>query len=108
MKLYIDTANSKTTLIKIDDRVYEFTYVSPRDQNVLKAVTDAMSAEHKDLVDLTEIEVNVGPGSFNGLRVGISVASALSFALSIPINGQPAGTSIVPFYGAEPSITKKI
>jgi tRNA threonylcarbamoyl adenosine modification protein YeaZ len=36
---------------------------------------------------LTGIIVARGPGSFNGLRVGISVAKGLSFSLGIPIVG---------------------
>ena len=34
------------------------------------------------------IEVEEGPGSFTGLRVGASVAQALGYALNIPVNGQ--------------------
>lgn len=37
---------------------------------------------------LDGIEVEEGPGSFTGLRVGASVAQALGFALNIPVNGQ--------------------
>lgn len=37
---------------------------------------------------LEGIEVEEGPGSFIGLRVGASVAQALGFALNIPVNGQ--------------------
>lgn len=37
---------------------------------------------------LKGIEVEKGPGSFTGLRVGVSVANALGFALGIPVNGK--------------------
>lgn len=37
---------------------------------------------------LDGIEVETGPGSFTGLRVGASVAQALGFALNIPVNGK--------------------
>ncbi len=33
--------------------------------------------------DINRIEVNTGPGSFTGIRVGIAIANALSFALKI-------------------------
>lgn len=40
------------------------------------------------LPDIEEIEVNTGPGSFTGLRVGIAVANTLGFILKIPVNGE--------------------
>ncbi|PKK40223.1 TsaB protein, required for threonylcarbamoyladenosine (t(6)A) formation in tRNA [Clostridiaceae bacterium JG1575] len=35
--------------------------------------------------DLTQICVNIGPGSFTGIRIGFSVAQAMAYALSIPL-----------------------
>lgn len=37
---------------------------------------------------LEGIEVEDGPGSYTGLRVGASVAQAMGFALNIPVNGK--------------------
>ncbi|KKS13454.1 MAG: Universal bacterial protein YeaZ [Candidatus Daviesbacteria bacterium GW2011_GWB1_41_5] len=45
-----------------------------------------------DVVD--EIEVDRGPGSYTGIRVGVSVANALGFALNIPVNGKKMETSL--------------
>lgn len=65
--------------------------------------------------DIAGICIFVGPGSFTGLRIGVSFANALAFGLGIPIyeakekrlidfsNPQEVAT---PFYGAEPKITK--
>lgn len=65
--------------------------------------------------ELRGIIVFVGPGSFTGLRIGISFANALAYALNIPIyetkKKEDLGLSkpkkiATPFYGAEPHITK--
>lgn len=47
--------------------------------------------------DLLAIEVNVGPGSFTGTRVGVAVANALGFVLNIPVNSKK-GKIAVPVY----------
>ena len=40
-------------------------------------------------VDLGGVAVAVGPGAFNGLRVGLSTAKGLCFSLGLPIFGIP-------------------
>ncbi len=50
--------------------------------------------------DLTAVVVAIGPGSFSGLRVGVSAAKALAESLAIPLAG--VGTMLVeacPFLG---------
>lgn len=43
---------------------------------------------HRGWNILKGVEVDTGPGSFTGLKVGASVAQALGFALNIPVNGE--------------------
>lgn len=46
-------------------------------------------AESLNLKDVTAIAVTIGPGSFTGIRVGLSIAKGISFAVDrkiIPIN----------------------
>jgi len=82
---------------------------------------DMLSEQHKELSDLGGIAVYKGPGSFTGLRIGITVANALAYSLQLPIiskedpqwleqaiNDLLAGktdTVALPEYGALPHIT---
>ena len=49
-------------------------------RNVLKDIS-------KDYSDIEKIIVFEGPGSFTGLRIGLSVVNALAYGLNIPIVG---------------------
>lgn len=42
-----------------------------------------------DYADLSRVAVVTGPGSFSGLRIGLSAARGLGLALSIPVIGVP-------------------
>lgn len=67
-------------------------------QAVLPMINDLLKKDSLELADINEIEVNTGPGSFTGLRVGIAVANALAFALKIPVNGKEIGKFVEPVY----------
>lgn len=105
MKLSIDSINNLKTKISLDDQEFVKEYLSPRDQDVLGAIMDALKQQDKNLSDITSVEVNQGPGSFTGIRVGISIAQVISFTLKIPINSKPPGSLIDPEYGGDASIT---
>lgn len=92
MTLYINTADRKIieVALKKDGKIVDQTADENEygSQALLPLITKLFDRTKMDFKDLYAIEVNPGPGSFTGLRVGASVAQALGFALHIPVNGQ--------------------
>lgn len=105
MRIYIDATDNTKTLIRVNDREYVRNVDSPRDQDVLGFLIHCLEKENVKPEEIDEVEVNPGPGSFTGTRVGVSVANALAYALEIKVNG--SFTPVEPIYSAPPSITKK-
>ena len=48
-------------------------------------IRQSVSEAGKELKDLDGIAVSKGPGSYTGLRIGVSTAKGLSYALEIPL-----------------------
>ncbi len=69
-------------------------------QVLLPMIVKILKKNKVKFIDLTAIEINPGPGSFTGTRVGVSVANALGYALNLPVNGKK-GKIVLPRY--EPS-----
>lgn len=88
MKLYIDTSSREKIIIGIDGQLFEASATKEKSQKLLPFIDQVLNKEKITVSDLTEIEVNTGPGSFTGLRVGVSVANTLGWALGIPVNGR--------------------
>lgn len=84
MKLYIDTSSNLQTIIRFGEKEI----VKGREALHSQAVLPMISKLCPDLKKITEIEVNPGPGSYTGLRVGVAIANALGYVLKIPVNGR--------------------
>jgi len=91
-KLFIDTTSNKEIIIRLHIDADKYTVQKPltsyKAQIILPMIVALLSEHTLSLQDLDAIEVNPGPGSFTGVRVGVSVASALSYSLGIPVNGK--------------------
>ncbi|HSW36852.1 MAG TPA: tRNA (adenosine(37)-N6)-threonylcarbamoyltransferase complex dimerization subunit type 1 TsaB [Candidatus Saccharimonadales bacterium] len=48
-------------------------------------IDELLKKQNKNLKDVQAIVVFKGPGSFTGLRIGITVANAFAYALKVPI-----------------------
>lgn len=80
-----------------------------------------LKSQHKQLEGIEGIVCFQGPGSFTGLRIGLTVANALAYGLSVPIKGAmgedwilhgvqalqngSSDVQVMPEYGAEAHIT---
>lgn len=103
MKLYLDSTDNTQVLVRLNDKEFINKVDSPRNQDVFGFLLSCLEKEGYKQEDITEVEVNSGPGTFTGTRIGIAIANALGFALGIPVNGQR--NPIDPIYSAPPSIT---
>ena len=98
MKLYIDTADNKKIIIGLDDKRWEFETKEHKSQVLLDLINQTIKKKGSSINQISSIEVNLGPGSFTGLKVGVSVANALGWALKIPINSGKVDQLVEPKY----------
>ncbi|MBI3956311.1 threonylcarbamoyl-AMP synthase [Candidatus Gottesmanbacteria bacterium] len=67
-------------------------------QGVLPMIEELLMKHEFTLDDVAAIQVNTGPGSYTGLRVGIAIANMLGELLGVSVNGLPVGQSVTPVY----------
>ncbi|HET7035841.1 MAG TPA: tRNA (adenosine(37)-N6)-threonylcarbamoyltransferase complex dimerization subunit type 1 TsaB [Thermomicrobiaceae bacterium] len=88
--LAIDSSTEIAGLALYDgDSVSELIWNAGRHQTVslIPEVDQLLRLNGRDLADVRAVAVAIGPGSFNGLRVGLSVAKGLAYALGLPLVG---------------------
>lgn len=100
--LNIDTSDNKTIKISLITNGKEELIVSDsknlKSQTCLLLIEKILKQKNLKLKDLSSIQVNKGPGSFTGLRIGVSIANTLSFLLNIPVNNKKIGDFEEPVY----------
>lgn len=86
-----------------------------------KKLAALLESQNKKLEDIQGIVCFQGPGSFTGLRIGLTVGNALAYGLSVPVKGAmgddwikqgitalehgDSDERVLPEYGAEAHIT---
>ena len=136
MILFIDSSTEKLRLwLKNDDFEVDFEKTLGREmaKNILVEIKEFLAENGANWQNLRGICVFTGPGSFTGLRIGVTVANTLADSLKIPIIGEKNSDGskndgenlenwreialeklnsgaddkiALPFYGAEANITK--
>lgn len=56
-------------------------------ETIHKKLDEVLKGQGRVLSDIGGIVCYQGPGSFTGLRIGLSVANALAYGLSVPVIG---------------------
>ncbi len=56
---------------------------------LLPLIEESLAEAGVRLVDLDLLAISIGPGSFTGLRIGLSVAKGLAIATAVPVVGVP-------------------
>lgn len=87
--LLIDTRSNKEIKIGLQINAREYIIREKighhKTQAVLSLIDKLLKQKKLRISDINGIKVNTGSGSFTGIRVGMAIANAFSFALKIPV-----------------------
>lgn len=107
------------------NKIHHYSWQAERKlaRDLLEILTELLTTVEADFSALKGIVIYKGPGSFTGLRIGITVANTIAYAQSIPIVGTMGdywitdGLSrlaklesdqiVLPHYGAEANISQQ-
>ena len=118
------TMTANITLVKDDGEraTYEWEAGRSLARDMLTHLRDLLAEQSLTFADITGIGVNRGPGSYTGLRIGMTVLNTLASAQKIAIVGAIGDTwqddclrrlaageddqMVLPEYGGEANITQ--
>lgn len=123
LSLRTDAPIAEIGLHSDDRQLSYYTWQADRQlaKDLLRVIREQLQAQHADWSDIGGIVIYQGPGSFTGLRIGITVANTLAYGQTIPIvaakndNWLDTGLAklragqndrlVLPHYGSEAHIT---
>ncbi|MBT2738292.1 tRNA (adenosine(37)-N6)-threonylcarbamoyltransferase complex dimerization subunit type 1 TsaB [Bacillus sp. ISL-7] len=89
--LAIDTSNYALGVALLEDNQVLGEYITNLKKNhsvrIMPAIQTLMKDCEKVPADLTKIVVAKGPGSYTGVRIGVTIAKTLAWTLNIPLVG---------------------
>ncbi|HLS70386.1 MAG TPA: tRNA (adenosine(37)-N6)-threonylcarbamoyltransferase complex dimerization subunit type 1 TsaB [Chitinophagaceae bacterium] len=87
--LYINTAGKNLEIaLSAEDNIYTYensTHFQAQAEFINIGIENVIEKANKKIKDLNAIVVCSGPGSYTGLRVGLSTAKGICFAMNIPL-----------------------
>ncbi len=98
--LKIDTTKKEKTIVELVKTKRKITLVKSQkfgSQVLLPMIAEILEKGKINIGEISAIEVNEGPGSFTGTRIGVAVANIFAKFLKVPINGKK-DKMIVPIY----------
>lgn len=104
-KIFIDSAKryeKSVKLVKIENGKKTIIAGKTGDLDITVEIKKLLVSNNLDVSDIGEFDSNLGPGSFTGLKIGVTVANILNWACGIKDISQLD----IPNYGAEPNIDK--
>ena len=104
-KIYIDSSKrdeKEVKLTKIAGGVEKILREKGGNIDIVGTIRDFLEKEKIDVKDISEFVPNLGPGSFTGLKMGVTISNVLNW-----FNGKRSLNNLYyPEYGGEPNISK--
>ena len=89
--LALDTSSSALSVAVLEDErvlaCHEQVMDRGQGEALVPIIAQVLESAHKKPADITGVAVAVGPGSFTGVRVGLSTARGIGLALNVPVYG---------------------
>lgn len=124
LTLRTDNPQAEIGLYESNEKLAYEKWVAHRQlaETIHTKILDLLKTQDKQWSDIQAVVCYKGPGSFTGLRIGISVANALASSLDVPIESSTGDdwieisikkiatksftSPVMPVYGAEVHITQ--
>ena len=106
--LAIDTATETGSVAFLEDSYLQAEYRIRRKRIQSRKLTPVIQSLLTDLEwdfpDISGVAVSIGPGSFTGLRIGLSVAKGIAFARDLPLTSVISLDALALSYAENPTL----
>lgn len=96
MRLTINTADADKIKLRINDKKYSLKVKKRSSQKLLPFIRKVLKTEKINIGDIDQVIVATGPGSYTGIRVGVSIAQVIAWYREISLNNKDVGKDWVP------------